>query len=225
MLKIAPELQHAIQLAQSLLQKAKVDDDGVFWLTGGKTKSSREDISNGVSGILLFFLEIFRVTKDVQYLTVIDAGIAWAEKRTRKKASDFSFFTGRAGVVYTLLILYETTQEKKYLERAESLSREVNYSLLPEQAKEFNLYEGLAGSVVVLLHLHRFTQKLWIVEAVTILVKHIINSSKIGKDGGIFWINEKRVNIVTGLCGMAEGNSGIGYMFLELWNYSDNRAF
>ncbi len=222
---ITSQLQCAMQLSQSLMRKAKVDDDGVFWITGDERKSSQEGISDGVSGILLFFLELFRVTKDVQYLTIVDAGIAWAEKKARKKVQDFSFFTGRAGVVYTLLVLYETTHEEKYLERAESLSREVDFSLLSEQTKEFNLYEGLAGSVLVLLHLHCYTNASWIGEAVSILVRHILTRSKISKSGGIFWINEKRINIVTGLCGMAEGNSGIGYMFLELWHYSDNPAF
>lgn len=214
-----------------IIKKAKLEKNGVFWYTNNEGsglyfKSKNESIANGGCGILLFLIEVYKIKKEPTLLDVIQLGIDWAIDYTKKNKSPFSFYTGKAGVVYTAIKAYELTHDDQFLKKSELLVEETDLDQwIESQDVELNLYEGLAGALLVLLHLHYCTQSNRTLEIIGKLTKRLLREVKMATSGGIYWSRGKQLNQIKELCGFAEGTAGISYVFTELGAYFRNPAF
>jgi hypothetical protein len=219
-------LNRAVRIGDFLIQKAKTDGDHVFWFTENKTEGTGKTrsigILYGVSGILLFFNALYKATRDPAYLDIVRSGIEWVTINSKKKETPVSFYHGKGGVIYTLLKIFETTNDKTFIAEAESVAKTI---VLPASKKDYSLQDGLAGVMLSLLHLHAHTKSLWITESIGNLTECLIARARIHPKGGIFWPDYNRINVSRGLCGFAEGNAGIAFVLLELGRYFKNNAF
>src|SRR5699024_2674310 len=85
-----------------------------------------------------------------------------------------------------------------------------------------DLITGVSGTLLGLLHLYNVSEKDWVLDKIAIFVNYLIKQMKHAEDG-IYWdINYRHAKP---LCGFAHGTSGIGYVFLELGYYFENKAF
>ena|GEM_PF-727008 len=221
-------LTEAIRIGDELLSIADKDEKGISWKLMGVDKNNKVkwhksvDIYSGVSGIVLFFLELFKQTQKEDYLNAAVEGIKWVEYHCQQNPSDFyAFFTGRMGVSYTMLKMYDIIKENQYLDKALMIAQPCA-TFLEDFRIVGNLVNGASGTILGLLHLHTITQEKWILEKINLFVQYLLESAHFGPLG-LYW--DRSYKNISGLCGFSYGASGIGFVFLELGHYFKNEAF
>jgi hypothetical protein len=218
----------AIRIGEWLLSLAKKDSSGMWWDTLNMDMErniswhASESIYAGVSGIVLFFLELHKLTAEPKYMTAASEGMHWVVNYCEKNPNNYySFFTGRMGVPYTLLKMTEATGENHWTEKALEIARPCT-SFLELPYLMGDLINGSAGTVLGLLHLHAATGETWILTTIDAFVKRLIHSAHQGPKG-FYW--DRSDKNISGLCGFSHGAAGIGWVFLELGHYFRNEAF
>lgn len=220
--------KEAIRIGEWLLSRAKKESSGMCWetlymdLKQNISWHQSESIYAGVSGIVLFFLELHKFTSESKYKTAAVEGMRWVLNHCKQKpSSNYAFFTGRMGVSYTLLKMAEATGESNWTEKALEIAKPCT-SMLESPFLIDDLINGSSGVALGLLHLHAATGETWILKAIDLFVKHLIDSAHQGPKG-LFW--DRSNKSISGLCGFSHGAAGIGWVFLELGHYFRNEAF
>jgi len=220
-------LYEARRIGDQLLLEADSNENGMCWST--MTMGYNRDISfkrsvdiySGVSGIVLFFLELHKQTREARYLDAAVKGMQWAIAFCEKNPSDYyAFFTGRMGVCYTLLQMYEFTREERYLEKALTLARPCGNFI--NSSKKDDLLNGCSGALLGLLHLHAAAGEDWILKTIDMFIRRLVEQAHHGP-AGLYW--DRTAHYGGGLCGFSHGAAGIGFVFLELGRYFHNTAF
>ncbi|MGD2090682.1 MAG: lanthionine synthetase LanC family protein [Candidatus Aminicenantes bacterium] len=221
-------LDEARRIGDRLLAEAETDENGMHWKTMTMDLNRNisfiksESIYSGVSGIVLFFLELFKQTQDKRYLDAATAGMKWVINYCKKNPSNYyAFFTGRMGVSYTLLQMHQFTREKDYLENAMAIARPCKDALEDFTGVD-DLINGTSGSLLGLLHLHAVSREEWIPESIDCYIRHLVHRANHGPVG-LYW--DRSPQQISGLCGFSHGAAGIGFVFLELGRYFQNKAF
>lgn len=223
-------LDEATGIGDELLSLAEHDKHGISWKTMSIDFENNskiiwrksESIYSGVAGIVLFFLELYKTTRNEKYLDAAIAGMHWVEQYFRENPTDyFAFYTGRMGVAYCMLKMAEATNENEYLEKALTITRWC-LSFLESRNRVNDLLNGTSGTLLGLLHLHAATQKGWILDAINLFIKHLIDQAHSAPEG-LYW--DRSSQHIRGLCGFSHGAAGIGFVFLELGHYFQNDAF
>lgn len=221
-------LKEVIRIGDWLLSIAKKDDSGMWWESIGKNLdhtiswSTHANVYSGVSGIVLFLLELGKLTGESRYKTAAIDGMRWTLGYCEKNPSYYyAFFTGRMGIVYTLLKVAEATGESRWREKALEIARLSTYALEAPRITD-DLINGDAGTVVGLLHLHAATGEPWILKTIDSFVERLIHRAHQGPKG-LYWGRSGK--IINGLCGFSHGAAGVGWVFLELGRYFNNDTF
>ena len=222
-------LKGAVDLAEHLLSTANREPIGISWNStfneNNKPRVTKnETIYNGVCGILLFFLELYKKTKDQKYLGVITKGLKWVEEYCRNHPSaSISLFTGRSSVSYFYIQLYLTTGLSDYLEKALHVEKKNVASIDQLYNHQITDYlNGISGRVLGLIYLHSVSNEHWILQTINDFTKEIFNRAYLEK-GGLCW--DRSSLSIHGLCGFSHGASGVAKIFLELGNYLENESF
>src|SRR5690625_4593921 len=224
-------LNESISIGDELLDVAIKTNDGWYWKTVIRDydedldKYSWEVTGNlyiGVAGIALFFLELYKKTKEKRFIKATKKGTEWLEYYCSKNPTEnYSFYCGRMGISYLFLQLYLLSGNNKYLEKSLIIAENCDKFLKSSQVKN-DLITGVSGTLLGLLHLYNVSEKDWVLDKIAIFVNYLIKQMKHAEDG-IYWdINYRHAKP---LCGFAHGTSGIGYVFLELGYYFENKAF
>ncbi|MCL5952738.1 MAG: hypothetical protein M1132_13640 [Chloroflexi bacterium] len=214
-------LNETIRIGDELLSSAKFEADRASWTTMLFDEHAniiwRElvTIYNGVCGIVLFLLELYKRTEAEKYLCAAIAGIRWVDHYCRHHPDDnYAFYTGRMGVSYTMIKVFEITKDTAYLEMALHNARRCNRFL--DLSHSDDLLNGVSGMLLGLLHLYALTHEQWVLQRISSAAEHLANTAYHGKVG-VYW--DHSPNCIRGLCGLSHGASGIGFVFLELGNY------
>lgn len=221
-------LNGAIQIAEELLTIAEKDANGIAFPTLGMNVNLKmfhdktDDMYTGVAGIALFFLELYKHTGEKKYLSTATEAMRWVEHYCTEKPSDnYAFYTGRSGVAYAFLQFYRFTNDKKYLETALKIIKDCQNFFRMNPVPD-DVVNGIAGTLLVLLHLHAATNEKELLKDIVFFVEHLMKRACLGRVG-IYW--DRSGNVAKGLCGFSHGAGGIGFVFLELANYFDNKGF
>lgn len=226
-------LKNAIEIGKEIIDKAIIDSNGIHWKTvksitimGDLETDVDETISTGVSGIILFYTELYNATKSEIYLEYINSSAQWLINHCQKKPATHGFYSGRMGVVFVLLKVAEVTQREHYHQKAIEIAMQFkNITTVPTQ--NYNLYNGLAGSILGLLYLHAELKENWILDSIFEGVEDLIKNVK-SNNIGFYWdvpFVESKVISTKPLCSMPLGSGGIGLLFLYLSQYFDNRDY
>ncbi|WP_286761489.1 lanthionine synthetase LanC family protein [Salegentibacter sp. UBA1130] len=177
--------------------------------------SKVENIETGISGYLLFFLEVFRLNRDDLLLLKIrslsDELINYCKKN---ETQNFSFYTGRAGVSYFLLQLYIATKEIKYLNESLNLIQPCQDEYFNNSYTSDYFYDGRAGTLFVLLELYKISPSDKIFNLIEIFTVKLSKNGVLSKDG-LSWNSKLEVNLKDS-CGFAHGASGVYYALNEV---------
>jgi hypothetical protein len=221
-------LDEARRIGDRLLAEAETDENGMHWktmtmdLNRNVSFIKSESIYSGVSGIVLFFLELFKQTQDKRYMDAAVEGMKWVINYCKKNPSSYyAFFTGRMGVSYTLLQMHQFTREKEYLENAIAMARPCK-DISEGSSGVDDLINGTSGTLLGLLHLHAATGEKWILETIDCYIRCLVDRASHGP-AGLYW--DRSPQQISGLCGFSHGAAGIGFVFLELGHYFRNEAF
>lgn len=216
------------RIGDELLSKAEHDQNGMSWKSMNLSQDRVIDwvkgptIYSGVSGIALFFLELYRQTQNQEYLDAAVQGMRWSEWFCRENPTDYyALFTGRMGVPLALLRMYHFTNESVYLEKALAIARS-GRDFLKASGQVDDLIGGTAGALLGFLHLHAASREDWLLEAIDRFIEHLLAAAHAGKSG-LYW--DRSPMHISGLCGFSHGAAGIGFVFLELARYFRNEAF
>lgn len=223
-------LNEAIRIGDELLSSAEYDKGGRFWKTMGLIPGSDNDIVwhesesiySGVSGIALFFIELYKQTKNEEYKNAAVEGMRWVARYCADNPTDrYAFFTGRMGVPYTMIRMFDLTGDETYLEQGLHIAKACTTFLSSTRIVD-DLINGTAGTLLGLLHLHAATGEAWIVEAIDTFVGHLLRRAHHGP-AGLYW--DRSPQHIRGLCGFSHGAAGVGFAFLELGHYFQNEAY
>lgn len=221
-------LTEAERIGDNLLTIADRDENGMSWnittieQDNSLTDYKLEDIFTGVSGVVLFLNELFKVSQKEKYLDAAVEGARWLDYQCRREPSAFySFLNGRMGVSYTFLKMSETTKENRYLQRALSIAADCLDFLNDSRLVSFWL-NGASGAILGLLHLHGASGENWLLEKMEPFIRYLLENSHPGPKG-VYW--DRSNKNISGLCGFGNGAAGIGFVLLELGRYFNNEAF
>ncbi|MCP4152819.1 MAG: hypothetical protein GY757_34115 [bacterium] len=221
-------LKEAIVIGDQLLELAKKDENGLHWETmtidpeSNVSWKESEGIYNGVSGVVLFFLELHKVTGNPKYMETAREGMRWVVAYSQNNDTKYyALFTGRMGVPYTLLKMAEATGEDHWKKLALEIARPCAQFLESPQLIN-DLINGSSGTLLGLLHLHAATGENWILDTIDSFTKHLLEKAHHGPKG-LYW--DRSAQGINGLCGFSHGAAGIGFVFLELAHYFRNDAY
>ncbi|MEM6632762.1 MAG: lanthionine synthetase LanC family protein, partial [Bacteroidota bacterium] len=220
-------LEEIQKIAEDLMREAKADASGIFWETISSRipdlefyYSTNTNIYQGSGGVSLLFLELFRVTKDTQYLYYVEQSLAWLVNFIeRNQMRNFQFITGDMSIVYLLARAYEVLDKKSYLHKALEFCKDAERSLNSPLSEYLN---GKAGTLYCLLYVYSLSKEEWLLDVIVKFIHSILSAVNLDKSG-IYWDREERT--IKGLCGFSHGASGIAYVFLELGQYFQNPVF
>jgi len=221
-------LAEAVRIGDDLLDRAEIDEHGYSWKTMGMGENQSvvwnksEGIYSGASGIILFFIELYKQTSDGKYLEAIKEGSRWIEHFCQQNPTGYyAFFTGRMGASYTMLQVGELLNDSSYKQKALVIAKDCEQFLeMPNGIDD--LINGTSGTLLGLLHLHAHTQEHYLLSTIKKFTEHLIESAHLGSEG-LYW--DRSSKNIRGLCGFSHGASGIGYVFLELGKYFGNKDF
>lgn len=221
-------LSESIRIGDDLLQRAEKGKNGYSWKTMSTGENQEivweqsEGIYSGVSGIVLFFIELYKQAKDKKYLNAVVKGARWVEQFCKNNPTQYyAFFTGRMGAAYVMLQISELLKDKTYERKAILIAKDCEQFLVRPNTVD-DLINGTSGCLLGLLHLHSKTQEERLVPIIYKFIEHLIDGTHIGPEG-VYW--DKSPGNIHGLCGFSHGASGIGYVFLELARYFKNEDF
>ncbi len=221
--KIKQELDRIIL---QLLDEVIEDENEAYWetlavsLTGVKTKVT-ETIYSGNSGILLFFVELYRNHPDPRYLELIRKSCHWLVNYCKANpTTHYAFYTGRMGAAYTLLKVYELLEEETFFEQALEITKDCMAMLDQLPPPDIDLINGVAGVILVLMHIYNQRPSEDILQKISMFTTHLLNQTYINQNG-IYWDRSKK--IIKGLCGLSHGTSGIGWVLLEAGKLFNDR--
>ncbi|MFZ2205550.1 MAG: lanthionine synthetase LanC family protein [Minisyncoccia bacterium] len=202
----------------------KNDHNGIYWETGNLINQTgiSENIYSGLSGIILFLIEYYKLNKNSETLNIIEKSSTWlANYCYTHPTTNYAFYTGRVGTLYTLLRAGQLTKNSQL--------RDVYFTHIEDIKKIPNLinvkYEflnGMAGTILGLLHIYIETKNSIIKDVLIKLIQSTLKNTNI-LEFGFFW--DKTVHSSKALCGFSHGTSGIGFVFLELGKFFKNELF
>jgi hypothetical protein len=227
-------LSAAQAIADQLLENAGSSQSYLSWMghsfigsQGKVLEHLREDIYAGDAGIILFLLELYKITRDERLASAIHRTIARLIRYCNETPpSSFAFYTGRSGIAYVLMIAYELFGAENYATASADYLRQSNKVFMQINGGEINdLINGGAGLLLANLHGLAFEQRhpalapVTSIEQMTMIADHLLDKLLFSKKG-IYWDRSK--THVTGLCGMAHGGSGIGWVLAEFGSAYDD---
>lgn len=222
-------LHDAIRIGDALLAYAEQHEHGLAWTTpvSGYDKAIHLErsvsIASGASGIVSFLLALYQITNDQRYLTAALEGTRWAAHFCENNPTDdYGFYTGYMGVVFTLIRVHQLTRNPAYLQQALAIARPCTDAFVKSPYTTDALSNGRAGALLVLTHLFTVTRQPWLLESIHLFVDTLIEGLLPAKQG-LYW--KHNGGHIQGLCSLAQGTAGIGYVLLELGHYFQNEAF
>lgn len=181
-----------------------------------------ENIDSGISGIVLFLIELYLQSCDQTYLITIDDAIdnllVYCEKNT---TNNFSLYTGRGGVIYVLIQRYLIDKNEDLLKQALHLISDANKSYLHSIYTTDYLYDGRAGTLLLILELYQLSRADFLLEYINEFIIKIISRANISENG-ISWRNNEELNLKDS-SGFAHGSAGIKFVFDQFCQHSSNQ--
>jgi type 2 lantibiotic biosynthesis protein LanM len=210
-------LDESVKLAEHILEKAvfskdkkSITWDDVIYTKSGiwETGSVDEGLYNGLSGIALYFHELYKFTGEQKYLNVSKTAIDFAAQKAMY-VKDMSSFTGRGALLFTLLAMHKDNN----IECRAKVDEIIKY--IADNVDSISSIDWMSGAAG--------------------LIQNILNSYDVFKDERYLELAEKiginmmkqisQLDASTLLGGMAHGTSGICFSLFKLGSYTNNNSF
>jgi len=212
-----------LKVLERLKKDSKRTTEGLFWETvtinNGQVKfSTNLTIYNGVSGIVLFLLELFEKEDYPTYQYLLDDSVRFLKLRVLKE--DFfnnGFYTGSLGVAYVIARYEQNFGEQDY-----SIPEILTEKVKPCQSNKAELLNGNAGEILAYMNLFEITRDEKILPKLEECLKWLISKVKFASKG-VFW--DYIPYSFEGVTGFAHGNSGIAFVLMEIANYFNNKSW
>lgn len=149
-------LDSAIEIAEYLITQSKCSDktNTINWeyidCNGvvDKVLPLKGDFNNGISGIALFFLKLYKVTLNKQYKNISEMAIKYAVD-TSKFLNVGNVYEGRVSLLFPLINFFMDTEEVYYKNEIDKIIQYVDNEI--EQISIIDNYGGITGITQVML--------------------------------------------------------------------------
>ena len=212
-------LDESIAIGTELLGTMRSAQVGSFWITrkyesrGRVSSQASFGLYEGVAGIVMFLLALHKVTGREELLAACHEACSWLWHESRS-TNDRSFLTGTMGIASTFAKVFELTGEQVHLDRALFLCKNIDGAIPALESDD--LMTGLAGLALGFVQVHCVSGEDNLVTSANRCIDRLLSRAFHGPKG-LFW--GRTVERVRGLCGLAHGASGIGFVLLELAEY------
>jgi lantibiotic modifying enzyme len=246
----APFLQAAIDAARWIRSTARETEHGLVWRPDPDqpereaTISSPGTIYSGNAGIVLFFLELARVTGDASYLAdarrgADDIAANWREVAAFQGAfsapnGNFDFFTGLSGTAFTLAHVWQRTGDTTYRDTALDITRHIAVAAQPagsgvEWIGSPTIGMGDGSVVLYLLWAAQQFDELDFRDLAVLAGHRILETAQPDPRGGLKWLNP-HIQLFIPVEGVylpnfELGTAGVAYVLARLYAESSNPAF
>lgn len=227
------------------LQSLRIDDkDGIYWANPGKENGDGA-IYTGSAGVLYFYIELYKLTKDEKYLEIInkaadyidinwkkagEAGVAMLLEYgiTEDLGTVYNYYSGAASTGEGLISVYQLTKRQKDKDAV----REMTDFILDNAKKDENgLYWGIdctmfhnAGTMIFLYHAAEFLQDEHIKEVASKAADRIVANAIKDPRGGYAWTSTLHAG-VDRVPNFEGGTAGTGYALTVAYRYTRNEAY
>ena len=215
-------LEYCFQEADSLIQKAKCGQDGIYWRINDSGRLyndyyNRPDpsIYHGVGGILLFILEVFRINKEIKYFNLLTECSSWLFNQCILRPAP-GFYNGCSGILYIFLEIFQSTGDSRFLEWSNKILQAKRNTTEPLHTN--GLFNGLAGESLGLLKLFSLNSDPRILTLIENNIEILFDRAKI-TDNGIYWydpmIGINNLSFISGNLGIAHTLQQIGLLLKD----------
>lgn len=145
------------------LQKMEIDkkDSGVAWSNIKDSSFYTSELYSGNSGVVLFYLELYHITKTKNFLATAERGFKYIQLTlpATLNVETAGLYTGAAGIIYTAHQLYLATNNDAYKKTAITLLNQLtnniieNDTLTPQFAED--IIYGYSGIGLVYLYAYK----------------------------------------------------------------------
>jgi hypothetical protein len=222
-------LTEAKRIGEEIYNKRKEDETGIYWETIGINfgegpkflMTVSENIYSGSCGIILFYIALYKITKDDKYINICKEAMNWVISYSKNNRTfNYSFITGRSSVAFVLMKMHEICGGEYLTNALEVMNNCEDFISGNNTACEF--LNGAAGTLLVLLHLHKASNEHWLLEKINLFTQYLLDNLFYNLDG-LHW--DRSGLCIKSLCGFSHGAAGVGFVLLEMGNYFKNPSF
>lgn len=238
-LKKSELIEISEKIANHLIELSYIgDNNDISWMdmniVGEKTNDWNivpvgMDLYNGISGILIYFIYLYKETKNHKYFQVIEQCFetirGYFNKRDKYKDNKILFggFSGETPIIYALIILEKELNEYFDSDELELMRSKIinscEKSLINNQ--EHDVIIGSAGVILILLKYYEHVKDKKILSLAERYADKIMKDS-IKIENALAW---KSSFAKQPLGGFAHGTSGIIFAFAKLYKYVKNDSY
>lgn len=238
-----------LQAALWLESQEYEDEYGINWKQANRpfnvVYTNPESFHTGTSGMIPYLLSLYDITGDKKHL---EKAKAVAERLIKTKdlhfvrnlgfhvaGSPWSIYGGLPGEAAAVLMLYEKTDEKKYLDFVVQIADEIRddakktESGLAWYGKENYGLAGDTGIVLFLLYVARHLKTKSYDEVITLALDQIISYGEVESGGAKKWngVDGVRAWSTEGTYwpGIEFGTTGIAYLLADAFDYFQNEKY
>ncbi|KFF21067.1 lanthionine synthetase LanC family protein [Chryseobacterium sp. JM1] len=185
--------------------------------------SNLENIEFGITGYLLFLLELYKGNHAPQLLEKIEKlSVELIAYCDQSMTANYSLYTGRGGVAYFLLELYKVNDKDVFLENAVKIIKGSENEFLDSKYTSDYLLDGRAGMLCILLNLFKLKESKETEQSINTYLNEILNNSILTAEG-ISWIAKEEINIKNS-CDFARGSLGIWFALKHIFSVSKSES-
>ncbi len=185
--------------------------------------SNIENIEFGITGYLLYLLELYKRNNAPQLLEKIERlSLELVTYCDQIITSNYSLYTGRGGVAYFLLELYKVNNKVVFFENVIKIIKDSENEFLDSVYTSDYLLDGRAGMLFILLNLFKVKESKETEQHINNYLNEILDNSILTPEG-ISWIAKEEINIKNS-CDFARGSLGILFVLKYIYSVCGNES-
>lgn len=221
--------------ASRWIRTARIEtQEGYVWLTGPERPEGFDTTPNlytGSSGVILFLLELARVTGDKTCREEAAAGaaalLAGLPEKVRLDWAENGLYTGVAGIGFTLERVFQETKDEKYRKAAVRCRDLLHAAAQPagkgvEWGKVTDIIAGASGTGLYLLHAARTMDDPASRDLAAKAGLHLIELG-IPENGGLKWREDPEFPRL--MPNFSHGTAGVSYFLATLHQETGRQEF
>ncbi|XQY92289.1 type 2 lanthipeptide synthetase LanM family protein [Metabacillus sp. HB246100] len=221
-------LEEAIKIGEHLLKRATFSSDykNTSWLNVNIINNHwfvapmKQSLYDGLSGVALFLLYLYKETNNIRYLDTAHAAIQSAINPFAASSKGLvSTFFGEISVLYALLHFQKLSPKEEYMNYINKVKKTLKQRI--EDDKEFDLLSGSAGILHLLSNLYEYTSEPEYLDIIKAYGDHLIKNANHLRSGTA-WKNR---HTQTYLGGLSHGTSGIATALVRAGTVSGNQNY
>ncbi len=221
-------LREALRIEKWLSSKRQVREDGVVWPVAPPDTTVTLDLYSGTPGVILFYLELYRATKNESFLAEARSGADYlmaAADRRKIGFDEVGLYTGEAGVWYTLNKVFEVCYHRKYREGASrSLQRLTAAAKVSREVADWRYNDIVYGGAGIGLTLLSVDDKQGLPLAIQTgngLLSHALPTAA----GKKWYMDTSMVRQKYYMPNFSHGTAGVGYFLARLFQETSMKKF